>query len=105
MPDLGKALDQSLLTTLFVVELKHLYWIVSVMVSLMLAPVLTLMMLVWNVRKSVQLVTFDCEEDPLSMKAESRSVLTVCGAQSVMISGELLMLQWPVDSLDTLNTV
>ena len=39
------------------------------------------------------------------MKAEWRSVLTVCGAQSVMISGELLMLLQPVGNQDTLNIV
>ena len=39
------------------------------------------------------------------MKAEWRSVLTVCGVQSAMTFGELQMLLQPVDNWDTQNTV
>jgi len=62
------------------------------MVSSMLAPVLMPMMWVLSVRKSVKLVTFDCVEELPDMKAEWKSVLTVCGVQSVTTSGVLLML-------------
>ena len=71
----------------------------------MSVPALMLKMLVWNAIENVKMVTSDCVVEQTSMKAGWRSASIVCGAQSVMISGELLMLLWLVDNLATLSTV
>jgi len=43
--------------------------------------------------------------DQTLVKVELRYATTMYGAQCVMTSGELLMLMWPVDSLDLLQQV
>ena len=43
--------------------------------------------------------------DPIPLKAVLRFVSTTSGALCVMTSGMLLMLVWPVDNWDSLDTV
>ena len=105
MQDLVEVLVQLLSTTLSALEMRRLCWTVIVMAYSILALALTLMMLALNVRRSVKLAISDYEEDQTSMKEEWKSALIESGAQSVMTSGEHLMLLWLADNLDTLNTV
>ena len=51
------------------------------------------------------MVTSDYVEEPLNMKEELRSVSIECGALSVTISGEELMLLLLASNLATLSTV
>ena len=48
-----------------------------------------------------QLVNCDWWEVTFQMKAEQKSVLTMCGALCVMTTGAVLMLLWCVDNQDT----
>jgi len=53
----------------------------------------------------VQLETSGLLEGQMLLRVEWKSVTMPSGAQCVMTSGELLMLVWPVNSLDSLQQV
>ena len=59
----------------------------------------------WIHQLLVQLVSCVWQEVTFQMRAEWRSVLTMCGAQCVMTPGKELMLQWCVNNSDFLLKV
>jgi len=103
LPSLGKGLDQFFWTRWDAVGLKLDLW-TALLIQLVYTIALTLKMLESPVRFA-QLEISGLLEGQMFLRVEWKSVTTTSGAQCVMTHGKLLMLVWPVDSLDSLQQV